>query len=91
MRMGEMEKDALVSHGASLLLHERFSSDKTELPLCAKCGITGVHDFVKDRAYCPVCGGEEIEWVEVSYAFHILLQELISLGIYPKILLRDKG
>ncbi|MBR9689541.1 MAG: DNA-directed RNA polymerase subunit B [Candidatus Altiarchaeota archaeon] len=91
LRMGEMEKDALVSHGASLLLHERFGSDKTRVPVCLKCGLTATHDFVKDRSYCPVCGSEEIEWVEVSYAFHILLQELISLGIYPKITLRDKG
>lgn len=91
LRMGEMEKDALVSHGASLLLHERFSSDKTSVPVCTKCGITAVYDFVKDRAYCSSCGGEEVEWIEVSYAFHILLQELISMGIYPKILLKDKG
>jgi len=91
LRMGEMEKDALVSHGASLLLHERFSSDKTRLPVCLKCGLTATHDYAKDRSYCPACGSEEVEWVEVSYAFHILLQELISLGIYPKIKLRDKG
>ena len=91
LRMGEMEKDALVSHGASLLLHERFGSDKTKVPVCLKCGLTATHDFAKDRSYCPACGGEEVEWVEVSYAFHILLQELISLGIYPKITLRDKG
>ena len=91
LRMGEMEKDALVSHGASLLLHERFSSDKTKLPICQKCGVTAINDFVKDRAYCPICGGENIEMIEVSYAFHILLQELISLGIYPKLRLRDKG
>ncbi len=91
LRMGEMEKDALVSHGASLLLNERFSSDKTKVPVCTGCGVTAINDFVKDRAYCPICGGEEIEWIEVSYAFHILLQELISMGIYPKLQLRDKG
>ncbi len=91
LRMGEMEKDALVSHGASLLLHERFSSDKTKLPVCEKCGVTAINDFVKDRAYCPICGGENIEFIEVSYAFHILLQELISLGIYPRLQLGDKG
>jgi len=91
LRMGEMEKDCLVAHGASLLLNERFSSDKTRVPICKKCGIVAVYNYVKDKAYCPACGGEDVEWVEMSYAFHILLQELISMGIYPKIELKDKG
>ena len=90
LRMGEMEKDALVSHGASLLLNERFSSDKTRVPVCSECGIPAIHDVIKEKTYCTLCGGEEVEWVEVSYAFHILLQELMSLSIYPKIKLRDK-
>ena len=91
LRMGEMEKDALVSHGASLLLNERFSSDKTKIPVCSGCGVPAIYDVIKERTYCTLCGGEEIEWVGVSYAFHILLQELMSLSIYPKIKLRDKG
>ncbi len=91
LRMGEMEKDCLVSHGASLLLNERFSSDKTKVPVCPKCGVVAVHNYVKDKAYCPICGSEEIEWIEMSYAFHIMLQELMSMGIYPKLVLKDKG
>ncbi len=91
LRMGEMEKDALVSHGSSLLLHERFSSDKTKVPVCTGCGAIAIYDYIKDRAYCRICSGEDVEWIEVSYAFHILLQEIMALGIYPKIMLRDKG
>ncbi|MBR9679515.1 MAG: DNA-directed RNA polymerase subunit B [Candidatus Altiarchaeota archaeon] len=90
LRMGEMEKDCLVSHGASLLLKERFSSDMTTIPVCSSCGVISIYDYMKDKAYCSVCGGENIEWIEVSYAFHIMLQELITIGIYPKLLLRDK-
>ena len=89
--MGEMEKDCLVSHGASLLLDERFSSDRTRVPVCTSCGIVAVYNHVKDKAFCPLCNGEAVEWVEMSYAFHIMLQELITMGIYPKMVLKDKG
>ncbi len=91
LRMGEMEKDCLVSHGASLLLDERFSSDRTKVPICTKCGVVAVYNQVKDKAFCPLCDGENIEWIEMSYAFHIMLQELITMGIYPKMVLKDKG
>ncbi|MBR9681820.1 MAG: DNA-directed RNA polymerase subunit B [Candidatus Altiarchaeota archaeon] len=91
LRMGEMEKDCLVSHGASLLLDERFSSDRTRVPVCTNCGIVAVYNYVKDKAFCPLCSGEAVEWVEMSYAFHIMLQELITMGIYPKMVLKDKG
>ena len=50
-----------------------------------------IYDHIKERAYCKVCGDENVEWIEVSYAFHILLQEIMALGIYPKIMLKDKG
>ncbi|HDR53669.1 MAG TPA: DNA-directed RNA polymerase subunit B, partial [archaeon] len=91
LRMGEMEKDCLVSHGASLLLNERFSSDTTRVPICSKCGVVAVYNHVKDKSFCPLCEGEEIEWAEMSYAFHIMLQELMTMGIYPRMVMKDKG
>ncbi|MBW2980559.1 DNA-directed RNA polymerase subunit B [Candidatus Woesearchaeota archaeon] len=91
LRMGEMEKDALVAHGASLTLKERFDSDKTVVPLCENCGIIAVRDEFKDKSYCPICGDNvEITDIEVSYAFKLILDEFKSLGIYPKLLLRSK-
>jgi DNA-directed RNA polymerase subunit B' len=91
LRMGEMEKDALVAHGASLTLKERFDSDKTVVPLCENCGIIAVRDEFKDKAYCPICGDNvEITDIEISYAFKLILDEFKSLGIYPKLLLKSK-
>jgi len=90
LRMGEMEKDCLVAHGAALLLKERFDSDKTTIPVCENCGIVAFYDKATDRSFCPICTERtSIETVEISYAFHILMQELMSIGILPKLVLSD--
>jgi DNA-directed RNA polymerase beta subunit len=92
LRMGEMEKDCLIAHGAALLLKERFDSDSAVIPVCDECGLAAVHDHIRDKLYCPVCGeSSTVYQVEMSYAFHILLSELKSIGIYPRLVLEDKG
>ncbi|MFC1751293.1 DNA-directed RNA polymerase subunit B [Pseudomonadota bacterium] len=91
LRLGEMEKDTFIAHGTSLLLKERFDSDSTIVPICEECGMIAVNDSRKNRRYCPVCGDEaKIEFIEMSYAFKLLLDELKSLFIYPKIELGNK-
>jgi len=85
LRLGEMEKDCLIAHGASLLLKERFSSDKCKVPICESCGLIAREDFVKGKRYCPVCKKSDIVDVEISYAFKLMLDELKCLGIFPKI------
>lgn len=86
LRFGEMEKDCLIAHGAAVVLKERFSSDKTQIPVCKECGITAIHNRIKNKIYCPLCKGSKIENVDMSYAFKLLLDELRSMLIYPKII-----
>lgn len=91
LRLGEMEKDCFVAHGASLLLKERFDSDKTLVFVCEECGMLGVYDSFKHKEYCTKCGANvEVSAVEMSYAFKLLLDELKSLCIYPKLVLGRK-
>ena len=85
LRLGEMEQQCLVGHGAVLALKERFDSDKTRIPICVKCGIVAISDTIKNRSYCGLCKDSEIAWVETSYAFKLTLDELKSMGIYPKL------
>ncbi len=85
LRLGEMEQQCLVGHGAVLALKERFDSDKTMIPICNKCGLVAIHDKVKNRSYCGMCKDSEVAWVETSYAFKLTLDELKSMGIYPKL------
>jgi DNA-directed RNA polymerase subunit B len=91
LRLGEMEKDTFVAHGASLLLKERFDSDRTLVPVCESCGIIAIYNEFKNKSYCPVCGENvDINIVEVSYAFKLILDELKSLCVYPKLVLDNK-
>ena len=91
LRLGEMEKDTFVAHGAALLLKERFDSDRTIVPVCESCGIIAIKDEYKNKSYCQICGeNTTISEIEMSYAFKLMLDELKSLGIYPKMELEGK-
>lgn len=85
LRLGEMEKDCLIAHGAVLTLKERFSSDRAVVPVCKSCGLIAIYDKNKDKKVCPVCKDSEIIEVEMSYAFKLMLDELKTMLIYPKI------
>ncbi|MCK4730558.1 MAG: DNA-directed RNA polymerase subunit B [Candidatus Aenigmarchaeota archaeon] len=85
LRFGEMEKDCLLAYGAALTLKERFSSDETEIPLCKDCGVVAVDNQMKGISYCPICNKTNIVRIKTSYAFKLALDEIISMGLYPKL------
>ena len=91
LRVGEMEKDCFVAHGASLLLKERFDSDKTVIHVCEQCGLFAIYDGYRNNKFCSRCGSNTpINAIEVSYAFKLLLDELKALGIFPRLTLGSK-
>ncbi|MDO8459793.1 MAG: DNA-directed RNA polymerase subunit B'' [Nanoarchaeota archaeon] len=90
LRLGEMEQQALAGHGAALLLKERYDSDKTVVYICKECGNMGYEDVIRGKSTCPLCGSNETEPIELSYAFKLLVDELLGLGIHTKFELKNK-
>ncbi len=90
LKLGEMEKDALISHGASLLLKERFSSDQTTALICTSCGYLADPYLFNYKSKCPVCGHAKFDEVELAYAFKLFMNELRSLGINPSFGAKDR-
>jgi DNA-directed RNA polymerase beta subunit len=73
-------------------LQEKFieSSDKVLQLVCEKCGTIAVEDKIRNKVFCPICSTSKVYPVEMSYGFKLLLEELLALGIYPKINIADK-
>jgi len=90
LRLGEMEQQALAGHGASLLLKERYDSDKTVIHICKECGNMTYEDTLRNKIACDLCGSNESEPIEVSYAFKLLVDELLGLGVHTSFELKDK-
>ncbi len=93
LRFGEMERDCLIGHGAAMVIKDRLldESDGTIQYVCGnqECG----HFAIKDRKgnlRCPVCENtSKIYPVQTSYAFKLLLDELLSLGVAMRLQLED--
>src|SRR3990170_1032912 len=93
LRFGEMERDCLIAYGASMILKDRLldESDKSEIYVCERCGLVAYHDVKQRRYVCRVCGDKaKVSSVSVAYAFKLLLQEMQSLNIAPRLLIKEK-
>ncbi len=94
LRFGEMERDCLIGHGTAMLLRDRLleESDKYLLYVCETCGYIAFYDIKQRRYVCRICEDKaQISPVIVSYAFKLLLQELMSLCITPRLKLKERA
>ncbi|MFU8867342.1 DNA-directed RNA polymerase subunit B [Natronococcus sp.] len=92
LRIGEMERDVFIGHGAAMTLKERLldESDREFIHICGQCGMSAVENVEQRRVYCPNCDEEtDIHEIEMSYAFKLLLDEMKALGIAPRLELED--
>ena len=92
LRIGEMERDVFIGHGAAMTLKERLldESDREEVYISAETGMVAVNDVNQNRVYDQLTGDEsDIHRIEISYAFKLLLDEMMALGIRPRLNLED--
>jgi DNA-directed RNA polymerase I subunit RPA2 len=92
IRFGEMERDSLLAHGASFLLHDRLHlcSDRHVMDMCAKCNsllATGTSRASTvsagfGRPSCGACASSaNIESIAMPYVFKYLCIELAAMNI----------
>jgi len=77
-----------------MLLRDRLleESDKYTLYICESCGHIAYYDMKQRKYVCKLCEDKsKISPVVISYAFKLLLQELMSLCISPKLKLKEKA
>jgi len=93
LRFGEMERDCLIAYGASMILKDRLldESDKSDMLVCERCGLVAYHDAKQRKFVCKICADKAvIASVSVAYAFKLLLQEMQSLNIAPRLLIQER-
>jgi DNA-directed RNA polymerase beta subunit len=84
IRLGEMERDCIASHGAAMILRERLcrSSDPYRLTLCTRCGNIPISDHHNNQHSCRICGGAaEFGVAIIPYPLKLLLHLIQGLGI----------
>ena len=89
LRFGEMEKDAMVSHGAARFTRGRMydASDKYSVYVCKKCGLIATYNDEKHIHHCRTCDNRaDFAYVEIPYACKLLFQELNTMNIAPRLM-----
>jgi len=97
-RIGEMERDVMISHGISKFCRERLYdvSDKYSVYVCKKCGmIASYNNGSKKQLYkdeftvhhCKTCDNyTDFAYVEMPYSYKLLSQELQTINVVPRLI-----
>ena len=89
LRFGEMERDCMISHGASRFTKGRIydASDAYNLHICNKCGMIACYNNKEKIHICNTCDNRsDFKYVEIPYACKLTFQELLTMNIAPRII-----
>jgi DNA-directed RNA polymerase II subunit RPB2 len=97
-RIGEMERDVMLSHGISRFCKERLYdvSDKYSVHICKRCGMIASYNdgskksFINDTFithHCKTCNNStDFALVELPYAYKLMSQELQTINVLPRLI-----
>jgi DNA-directed RNA polymerase II subunit RPB2 len=91
LRFGEMERDCMISHGASVFTKGRVydASDKYQVFVCNGCGMIAAHNDESSIHLCPNCSNRaDFTRAKIPYAFKLLIQELMTMNVMPRLIAR---
>eukprot|EP01094_Clydonella_sp_ATCC50884_P028159 TRINITY_DN8364_c1_g1_i1.p1 TRINITY_DN8364_c1_g1~~TRINITY_DN8364_c1_g1_i1.p1 ORF type:complete len:1149 (-),score=395.42 TRINITY_DN8364_c1_g1_i1:341-3787(-) len=97
IRVGEMERDSMLAHGATFVLHDRLMncSDTHNAEVCVTCGsflgITSIQSGGGRRvSVCLFCGDlSAIQVVALPFVFRYLCNELAAMNVRVRLVLKD--
>jgi DNA-directed RNA polymerase II subunit RPB2 len=87
LRVGEMERDCMLSHGAASFTKERLMdvSDPFTTGYCKSCGTLAVMNPKENIYHCGSCGSRtDFEEKTIPYAVKLWSQELEAMHIVPR-------
>ena len=94
LRMGEMERDCLITHGCANFIRDRFfvNSDMYRIQVCEQCGMTAHVDNGHVKCLNNKCKRPyKICAIDIPYACKLLFQELEAMCINPRIFTTLQG
>ena len=98
-RIGEMERDVMLSHGISRFCKERLFdvSDKYSVHICKRCGMIASYNDGKKKSFtndnftihnCKTCDNTtDFALVNIPYAYKLMSQELQTINVVPRLVI----
>ena len=89
LRFGEMERDCMISHGASKFTKGRLydASDKFQIFTCNKCGNISSYNKTLNIYNCNICNNKsDFNLVKIPYACKLLFQELLTMNVSSRLI-----
>ncbi len=97
LKIGYMEKDAMLAHGCPRFAKDRLmdNSDASAWWFCSLCGLMAIvkpaNRALKRPAEkkCNVCKTNDIVLIELPYATKLLIQEFMGMNIVPRLITKS--
>jgi len=95
IRLGEMERDSMLAHGAAYMLYDRLMncSDSHKAQVCRTCGsvlspLMRTSTNGAKKPYCQFCDSyDNIRSVYLPFVFRYLVNELAAMSIRLRVVL----